>query len=73
MFGFYDFSNNEERLKNSEIINQKLDDISNPPSLDDLLQLEGIIDELQNKNKKLINFFTKEKIKEMLDYIPHKL
>ena len=69
MFGFYDFSNNEESLKNSEIINQKLDDISNPPSLDDLLQLEGIIDELQNKNKKLINFFTKEKIKQMLDYI----
>ena len=69
MFGFYDFSNNEESLKNSEIINQKLDDISNPPSLEDLLQLEGIIDELQNKNKKLINFFTKEKIKQMLDYI----
>ena len=69
MFGIYDFSNNEESIKNSEIINQKLDDITNPPSLDDLLQLEGIIDELQNKNKKLINFFTKEKIKQMLDYI----
>ena len=61
MFELFDFSNNEENIKKSEIINQKLDDIINPPSLDNLLQLEGIIDECQNKNKKLINFLQKKK------------
>ena len=38
-------------------------------NVEDLLILDGIVDELQNKNKNLINFFTKEKIKQMLDYI----
>ena len=54
---------------NSEAINKKLSDKDNPPSLEDLLTEEGIIEELQNKNEKLINFFNKEKIKQMLDYI----
>ena len=57
---------NQEKLKNSEIINTKLDDKENPPSLEDILLLEGIVDEIHNKNKKLINFFTKEKIKQSL-------
>ena len=69
MFGNFDFYNYENDSKNSEIINTKLDDKENPPSLEDILLLEGIVDELHNKNKKLINFFTKEKIKQMLDYI----
>ena len=69
MFGNFGFFNYEESTQNAEIINQKLEDISKPPSLEDLLILEGITDEFQNKNKKLINFFTKEKIKQMLDYI----
>ena len=69
MFANFDFYNYEESSKNSEIINQKLEDTSHPPSLEDLLTLEGITEELQNKNKKLINFLTKEKIKQMLDYI----
>ena len=69
MFANFDFHNHEESSKNSEIINQKLEDTSHPPSLEDLLTLEGITEELQNKNKKLINFLTKEKIKQMLDYI----
>jgi len=69
MFANFDFYNYEESSKNSEIINQKLEDTSHPPSLEDLLILEGITEELQNKNKKLINYFTKEKIKQMLDYI----
>ena len=69
MFGNFGFSNYEEDLKNAEIINQKLNDNTNPPSLEDLLVLDGIVEELQNKNKNLINFFTKEKIKQMLDYI----
>ena len=69
MFGNFGFSNYEEDLKNAEIINQKLKDNTNPPSLEDLLVLDGIVEELQNKNKNLINFFTKEKIKQMLDYI----
>jgi hypothetical protein len=54
---------------NSEAINKKLSDKDNPPSLEDLLTEEGIIEELQNKNEKLISFFNKEKIKQMLDYI----
>jgi len=69
MFGNFGFFNYEESSKNAEIINQKLNDNTNPPSLEDLLILDGIVDELQNKNKNLINFFTKEKIKQMLDYI----
>ena len=69
MFGNFGFSNYEEDLKNAEIINQKLNDNTNPPSLEDLLVLDGIVEELQNKNKSLINFFTKETIKQMLDYI----
>ena len=69
MFGNFIFSNFEETSQNSETITKKLEDTSNPPSLEDLLILDGIVEELQNKNKNLINFFTKEKIKQMLDYI----
>ena len=65
-YGFFSFSafNN-----NSENINQKLSNEESPPTLEDILIEEGIIEELQNKNEKLINFFNKEKIKQMLDYI----
>ena len=65
MFGNFIFSNFEETSQNSEIITKKLEDTSNPPSLEDLLILDGIVEELQNKNKNLINFFTKEKIKQI--------
>ena len=47
MFGFF---NNDDPIKHSGIINQKLSDKDNPPLLEDLLIEEDIIDELQNKN-----------------------
>ena len=67
MFGIFD-SDKEEKIYKKEV-NEKLSDPKNPPPLEDLLQLEGIVTELQNKNKNLINYFTKEKIKQMIDYI----
>ena len=66
MFGFF---NNDDLYKQSEIINKKLSDINNPPLLEDLLIEDGIINELQDKNEKLIKYFNKQKIKQMLDYI----
>ena len=65
----FDFHGDDESLKEKEIINQKLNDKNNPPSLEDLLVLEGIASEFKSKNKKLIEFCTKEKLKQMLDYI----
>jgi hypothetical protein len=59
----------DEFNRQPEIINKKLSDTSNPPLLEDLLIEEGLIDELQSKNKKLINYLNKEKVKQMLDYI----
>ena len=69
MLGIFDFHGSEESFKNNEIINQKLNDKENPPSLEDLLDLEGLTSEFSHRNKKLIEFCTKEKIKQMLDYI----
>ena len=65
----YDFKTISESLKESEIINKKLTDKENPPSLEDILDMDGIINEYNRKNEKLIDFFTKEKIKQMLEYI----
>ena len=65
----YDFKTISESLKESEIINKKLTDKENPPSLEDILDMDGIINEYNRKNEKLIDFFTKEKIKKMLEYI----
>ena len=65
----FDFHCDDESFKEKEIINQKLNDKNNPPSLEDLLVLEGIASEFKSKNKKLIEFCTKEKLKQMLDYI----
>ena len=65
----FDFHGDDESFKEKEIINQKLNDKNNPPSLEDLLVLEGIASEFRSKNKKLIEFCTKEKLKQMLDYI----
>ena len=65
----FDFHGDDESFKEKEIINQKLNDKNNPPSLEDLLVLEGIASEFKSKNKKLIEFCTKEKLKQMLDYI----
>ena len=55
--------------RHPEIINQKLSDTDNPPPLEELLIEDGIIEELQNKNEKLIKYLTKEKVKQMIDYI----
>ena len=65
----FDFHGDDVSFKEKEIINQKLNDKNNPPSLEDLLVLEGIASEFRSKNKKLIEFCTKEKLKQMLDYI----
>ena len=69
MFGMFDFPSNEESLKNKQEINKKLNDKDNPPSLEDLLVLDGLVSEVRGRNKKLMEFFTKEKIKKMVDYI----
>ena len=67
MFNMYGFDKDEE-IQEKEL-NEKLSDLKNPPSLEDILILDGTVNELQKKNKKLIKFFTKEKIKKMIDYI----
>ena len=63
---FFSFGESERQ---QEIINQKLSDTDNPPPLEELLIEDGIIEELQNKNQKLIKYLNKEKIKHMIDYI----
>ena len=68
MFGNYFFSFDEFN-RQTENINKKLSENNNSPPLEELLIEEGLIDELQSKNEKLINYFNKEKIKQMLDYI----
>ena len=68
MFDSYGLYNYFYQNKNSKIT-QKLTNNNNPPQLEDLLIEEDIVDELQNKNEKLINYLNKEKIKQMLDYI----
>ena len=68
MFDSYGLYNYFYQNKNSKIT-QKLTNKNNPPQLEDLLIEEDIVDELQNKNEKLINYINKEKIKQMLDYI----
>ena len=64
-FGVYNYLNFNKNLN----IDKLLSDNDTPPILEDLLIEEGIIDELQNKNEKLIKYLNKEKIKQMLDYI----
>ena len=68
MFDSYGLYNYFYQNKNS-IINLKLANDNNPPQLEDLLIEEDIINELQNKNGKLIKYLNKEKVKQMLDYI----
>ena len=67
------FDNNffsfDELNKNTENINKKLSENNNSPKLEDLLIEDGLIDELKNKNEKLINYFNQNRIKQMLDYI----
>jgi len=51
----------------SESITKKLKDPNS--TLDDLLKEEELLQELKSQNKDLINFFNKDRIKEMLNYI----
>jgi hypothetical protein len=51
----------------SEEIGKLLDDPKT--TVEDLLKVEEIIQEFDSKNEKLINFFDKEKVKHLLDYI----
>ena len=64
-FGIYNYLNFNKNTN----IDKLLSDNDTSPILEDLLIEEGIIDELQNKNEKLIKYLNKEKIKQMLDYI----
>ncbi len=48
-------------------VEKKLDDPNS--TLEDLLIEEEVIQELKNQNSKLIKFFTKEKIKSLINYI----
>ena len=67
--GLFRFKISDESLKETEAMNIKLEDKKNPPSLEDILDMDCVIREYNRKNKKLIEFFTKERIKQMLDYI----
>ena len=51
----------------SESIKKILSDKNN--TLEDLLRDEDLLNELGSKNEKLIKYFDKEKIKQLLDYI----
>ena len=68
MFGNFIFSF-DDLNKQTENINKKLSENNNSPPLEDLLLEEGLVDELQSRNQKLIDYFNKSRIKQMLDYI----
>ena len=51
----------------SEAIEKKLKDSNT--TLDDLLKEEELLQEFRSQNEKLINFFDKDKVKQLLDYI----
>ena len=51
----------------SESITKKLKDPNS--TLEDFLKDDELLQELKSQNNDLINFFNKEKIKEMLNYI----
>jgi hypothetical protein len=57
--------------KKSKIIGDIGDMINqnNNISIDDILSVDTIVDELQNQNKVLLNFLNKERVKQMVDYI----
>ena len=57
----------ENMNKPSESITKKLKDPNT--TLEDLLKEEELLQEFKSQNKDLINYFNKEKIKEMLNYI----
>jgi len=68
MFGNFIFSFDDIN-KQTENINKKLSENNNSPPLEELLLEDGLVDELQSRNQKLIDYFNKERIKQMLDYI----
>ena len=68
MFGNFIFSF-DDLNKQTENINKKLSENNNSPPLEDLLLEEGLVDELQSRNQKLIDYFNKSRIKQVLDYI----
>ena len=68
MFGNFIFSF-DDLNKQTESINKKLSENNNSPPLEELLLEEGLVDELQSRNQKLIDYFNKARIKQMLDYI----
>ena len=51
----------------SEAIEKKLKDSNT--TVDDLLKEEELLQEFRSQNEKLINFFDKDKVKQLLDYI----
>ena len=67
--------------KNSSFLQNKLNNIESNlktiekklnnqnTTLEDLLLEDNIISEFRNQNKKLINFFSKDKVKQLVDYI----
>ncbi len=57
----------ENMNKPSESITKKINDSNT--TLEDLLKEEELLQEFKSQNKDLINFFNKDKIKEMLNYI----
>ena len=62
------FHSHKRKTQLSGVIEKKINENKNIP-LEEILSEDTVIDELQNHNQILINYLTKEKIKQMIDYI----
>ena len=62
------FRSHKRKSQSSGIIEKKINAKKDIP-LEEILSEETVVDELQNHNKTLIKYLTKEKVKQMIDYI----
>ena len=62
------FINHKKSLQSQGIIEKKIKENNSLP-LEEILSEESVVDELQIGNKSLIKYLTKERVKQMIDYI----
>ena len=62
------FHSHKKKLPSSGVISKKITENNSIP-LEEILSEESVIDELENHNQILIKYLTKEKVKQMIDYI----
>ena len=62
------FHSHKKKLQSSGVISKKITENNSIP-LEEILSEESVIDELENHNQILIKYLTKEKVKQMIDYI----